>query len=407
MKIMRHFMLIVLVGMGISTTLNASNAKRPWLFFVYMAADNNLNPDADDNIAQMMQASSSTNVYIVVCLNIKRSDEVKKTEYLVIQNGTSQIMSNLPAQDSGNENTLINSLAWAIANYPSDKILVDMWDHGSGSLNRAMRMHRGVCYDDTYQSYMTDLKYKRAFDVIVNQHRGGKKIDIIAFDACLMADIEVAFTLAPYANYLVSSQQTVPGPGFNYTSVLTPFAKSNPDPVTFARSMVASYDAYYKTSGQNYTLCAMNLAKLPAAVTATNTIAQLLTNALSTDTTGAVSSAIAASADPANCPHFDEPTYLDVYTFYSNLYGKISHMNLSSAEAVNLRTALRNGMRGILQTVFANVHSSNFAKVKGMSIYVADVNAGVEPSYAVLDWTVQNPAWNSFLNTYVGIANPS
>ena len=91
--------------------------------------------------------------------------------------------------------------------------------------------HRGVCYDDSTGNYLTDLKYKRAFDIIVNQYRAGKKIDIIAFDACLMADIEVAYTLQPYADYLVSSQETVPGPGFNYADILTPFLHSIPDTV--------------------------------------------------------------------------------------------------------------------------------------------------------------------------------
>ena len=38
----------------------------------------------------------------------------------------------------------------------------------------------------------------------------------IGFDACLMSSLEVASVLAPYANYMIASQETEPGWGWNY-----------------------------------------------------------------------------------------------------------------------------------------------------------------------------------------------
>ena len=70
--------------------MGITNPKRPWTFLVYMAADNNLNPEADANIAQMVKASAASNVYILVYLNIKRDKEAKKTQRLIIQNGKIQ-----------------------------------------------------------------------------------------------------------------------------------------------------------------------------------------------------------------------------------------------------------------------------------------------------------------------------
>ncbi len=392
----------------ISGTVGATNPKRPWTFFVYMAADNNLNPDADMNISQMVKASSSANVYIVVHLNIKRANENKKTQKLVIQNGKISQIGATTAEDSGSDVTFLNAMKWAITDYPSDHLLVDVWNHGSGPLNRSMWAHRGVCYDDSTGNYMTDLMYKRAFDVIVNQYRGGHKIDIIAFDACLMADIEVAYTLQNYSNYLVASQQTVPGPGYNYTDVLSIFSHSTPDPVTFAKWLVSSYDRQYKPMQESYTLAALDLSKLSPAVAATNTIAQQLTNYLNADSTGALQGVIANAADPSNCAHFDEPTYLDLYSFYANLYMAIGQMGLSGSNATKLKTAIKNGLTGIAHCVIANVHSnSDFAKARGMSAYFADVNSGIEPSYQSLYWTTANPAWLDFLSEYVNTVNPS
>lgn len=402
MRIFNRALYLALVVL-ISGNIEGTNPKRPWTFFVYMAADNSLNTEADMNIAQMVKSSSSSNVYIVVHLNIKRSGESKKTQKLVIQNGKIAQVGATTVEDSGSDATFLNAMKWAVTDYPSDHLLVDVWNHGSGPLNRDILAHRGVCYDDSTGNYMTDLKYKRAFDVIVNQYRGGKKIDIIAFDACLMADIEVAYTLQNYSNYLVASQQTVPGPGYNYTDVLSLFAHSTPDPVTFARWIVTAYDHQYKPAQESYTLAAMDLSKLTPAVAATNTIAQQLTSYLNAGTSSALQAVIAKAADPSNCAHFDEPTYLDLYTFYANLYMNVGQMGLSGANTNKLKTALRSGLTGISHCVITNAHSPEFGKTHGMSVYFADVNSGVEPSYQSLYWTTANPAWLDFLTEYVNL----
>ena len=42
------------------------------------------------------------------------------------------------------------------------------------------------------------------------------KLEWIGFDACLMSSLEVASVLAPYADYMIASQETEPGWGWNY-----------------------------------------------------------------------------------------------------------------------------------------------------------------------------------------------
>lgn len=43
------------------------------------------------------------------------------------------------------------------------------------------------------------------------------KLDIIGFDACLMAMYEVGSVMAPYANYLLGSELLEPGTGWDYS----------------------------------------------------------------------------------------------------------------------------------------------------------------------------------------------
>lgn len=395
---------LLFLSILIAGTAYGVHAKRPWTFIAYIAADNNLNPEADLNISQMVKASVTQNVYILVYLNIKRDGQEKRTQKLIIQDGKISTENIIPAEDSGDENTFIKALVWAITEFPSDHLFVDIWNHGSGSLNRNMHemyQHRGVCYDDSTGHYLTDLNLKRSFDLIVNQYLHGHKIDIVAFDACLMADIEIAFTLMPYAHHVVSSQETVPGAGFNYTSLLAPFAKASPDAITVAKNLVASYDTQYKYSGQSYTLSAINLDKFSSVVSYTNAIAALLNKFLAADKKGLLAQAIAYSENSRNCVHFDEPTYIDLYSFYTNLYNRTSSMGLNTVNQVQLKTALRNAISAIAQAIYANVKSHNLNTARGLSIYFADVNDGIESSYQDLYWSQANPQWLQFLNSYV------
>lgn len=51
-------------------------------------------------------------------------------------------------------------------------------------------------------------------------HATGKKLDFIGFDACLMAQLPVAMAVKPYANYSIAAEELVPGFGWDYTAGL-------------------------------------------------------------------------------------------------------------------------------------------------------------------------------------------
>ncbi len=55
----------------------------------------------------------------------------------------------------------------------------------------------------------------------------GKKLDFIGFDACLMAQLPVAVAIKPYAGYAIAAEELVPGFGWDYTAGLRALA-ANP-----------------------------------------------------------------------------------------------------------------------------------------------------------------------------------
>ena len=77
---------------------------------------------------------------------------------------------------------------------------------------------RGVCFDETYGTYLTNQKIDEALSAICSKLK--KKIDIIGFDACLMSMIETAELIKNYAEYMVASQEVELGAGWRYDLVL-------------------------------------------------------------------------------------------------------------------------------------------------------------------------------------------
>ena len=100
--------------------------------------------------------------------------------------------------------TLSDFISWSAEKYPAEKNMLLLWDHGSGS---AM----GLIVDELHDYAEMSLDgLRRALE------DGGVHFDLLMTDTCLMANLEMAQTVAPYADYLAASEEVMPGLGSNY-----------------------------------------------------------------------------------------------------------------------------------------------------------------------------------------------
>ena len=88
------------------------------------------------------------------------------------------------------------------------------WNHGAGSI-LGFGADENFNYDGLYLYEMADA-FLNSYD--------GQKFDIVGFDACLMASIEMASVLEPYSKYMVASEEVEPGGGWNYEYYFSAFA---------------------------------------------------------------------------------------------------------------------------------------------------------------------------------------
>ncbi len=76
-----------------------------------------------------------------------------------------------------------------------------------------------------------------------------QKFDFIGFDACLMSQLAVMMTIKPYADYEIAAEELVPGFGWDYTPVVNALV-ANPDLAVpdFAKATIDGFDTLYSTT---------------------------------------------------------------------------------------------------------------------------------------------------------------
>ena len=421
--------------------------KKKWTILVYIAADNDLYPFAYRNIAQMKQIGSNEHLNILVYLDIKHSGQPKVTKLLYIEHNKIWQIGSDYVMDSGSDKTLFDVVEWAHQDYPCEQFALVLWNHGSGDLNPILRKtinptqlfkynaetqlieldrsigfidfidqlaekeasesckHRGICFDETNGTYLDDAKLMRAFKKIV-QLRNNKKIDLMVFDACLMAGTGTTWIMSQFADYMVASEEVVPGSGYNYQLLLQPLASGNISPEALAKHIV---DTFYKTYGrqtQDYTHSAFQLSAFKAVCNNIDLLSQLLIEAMQLEKASSVRYIIKKARSRQNCTHFDEPSYIDLGHFYENLLKLTDQIVLNndvntSESIAALKKVLREGLALIKKLVIANIAGQNLAEAQGISIYFPEYRV-TKPSYQSYDTTefAKNNSWPKFLKAY-------
>ncbi len=154
----------------------------------------------------------------------------------LVKNNDLTLLETLKPQSMGESATLAAFISYAQASYPADHKALLMWDHGGGSVI-GFGADELYDYDGLYLSEMTDA-FSSAYD--------GQPFELIGFDACLMASVEMAAVAAPYAKYLVASEEVEPGSGWDYGHLLQ--ALSADTGMTGAELGTVITDGYFERS---------------------------------------------------------------------------------------------------------------------------------------------------------------
>ena len=206
------------------TELQAQGMELPAVFYQptanYSYSGGGINPDDPEeegyamiNLRQMLSVQLPSNIRIIIQTGGAKRWQApyinpNRTQRFVIdETGLHEVYS-VPAIQMSDPDNLADFLKWSIENYPADHTVVDFWDHGGA--------FTGFGHDEIFGEMLSIRDLHDALEEAVGSHPEAPYFEAIGFDACLMANAEVAHELYGYARYLYASEETEPGTGWNY-----------------------------------------------------------------------------------------------------------------------------------------------------------------------------------------------
>lgn len=361
-----------------------------WTFMAYVMGDTNLEPYALDDLAEMASVGSSDDLNIVAMVDrspdysddgIANLPDWEDTKLLEVQQDEFVQIDDLGELNTGESDTLATFVETAIAMYPADNYALLLWDHGGGWLGMGADETNGddgLELDEISEGIGTGLAAA-----------GVDKLDLLGFDACLMATFEVASTLSQHADYLVASEEVEPGHGWNYGQLQVVADEPQIAAPDLARAMIDGYQAQAEAEGteSDITLGLLDLTAVDDLVSAMDDVAEAFVAdpiAYSPDLAAAQNDVLEFGRDPDP----ENSTYqIDLGGFLGNLAaeeGEIAERATVALDALNA-------------TVLEHIAGPATSDSTGMSIYFPPTESLFYEDYLNLAGV---PAWPAMLAEY-------
>ena len=220
---------------------------------IYMAADNDLESYAIQNL-KAMEHSSFENMNVLVLLDrAEKYDETNDawtdtrlfelvhdetdSNFIVSKRLDCPILgissTSQTELDMGNFNVLKNFITFAKNEYEAEKYSLIIWGHGTGWRYSALPTNhnssRAVAIDDKSGSYMSVSQMGRAL-----KNQG---ICVVGFDTCFAGVFENVYEIRNYAAYTVASPGVSPSSGWDYRYLLEDLSECSFNTKEIARIM--------------------------------------------------------------------------------------------------------------------------------------------------------------------------
>ncbi len=401
----------------------AATAKQ-WTVMVYMSADNNLEPDGVHDLNEMESVGSTTDVNILAQFDRSPDFDASngdwtgtKRFYVTKDNDMSTISSqevaDLGEQNMGDPGTFINFTTWAADMYPARQYLVVFWDHGGGWY--------GVCWDDTDSDYLNLDNVSEGLSGLA-EHLG-RPVDIVGFDACLMAGIEILYQIRGLCHIAVTSGTTEPNEGWPYNWILPSLAmKPSMTPRDLAVEITNDYVDSYSDGKDDpadtvlATMSAWDMAKAPRLFELWNHVSmRLAMKALTYNAYIREVRSLTEGYDPAHVVFLDVTNYplYDMYDFCNHFLEPAGGPFFQYALDPGLKQDLGDFKVAFMVARVAERHGPRYPDGYGLTAYFPSGDNGVVPGtprtqydarYDSIDFS-RALFWDDFLKAYFALEN--
>lgn len=255
--------LAIIIGLLPSDlSVQAKGKTETWAIYWYLCGSDLESEDgsATSDLDEMGEADLPDNVTVVIQTggakewqnDVIDAEKIERYEYS--KEGLNQVDSQKKA-NMGDENTLESFLKFCNKNYKADHKILVFWNHGGGSVG-------GVCYDELYDN--DSLSLSEISSALKNSGASKNPYDIIGFDSCLMATLDTATAIEPYAKYMLASEETESGIGWDYETFMNSFNKKNIKATELGKNICDSFYSACEETGEDpfTTLSLVDLSKI-------------------------------------------------------------------------------------------------------------------------------------------------
>jgi hypothetical protein len=397
-----------------------TTAKKPWTFMVYMAGDNNLDPDGVQDLKEMKKVGSTRDVNIIAQFDRETGHMAKR--YYLRKGGkvARDAVANIGKVNTGDPKNLLDFAKWGIKNYPADHYALVLWNHGQGwddtdifagerlrsfrrlasgtvrhslfhapvrnTLKKAARdmEARAILIDDNAKDFLDNQEMKKVLASVKKLLR--RKLEILGMDACLMSMAEVGYQIHESAEFTVGSEETEPLEGWPYNSILVELVKK---PAMTGRDLctliVGKYIDSYKQDAVTQAAC--DLSRAEDLATAVANLARVLNAGLADSTTRQ-----RLLSARTRVQEYEVADNIDLVDFCMVLAKSMPGTEIAQRCDDVIKTAKT------AYVVASGFKGKSMENSHGVAIYFPKGN--VSPLYPGLDFS-RKTGWDAFLKSYL------
>jgi hypothetical protein len=364
-----------------------------WTILVYMAADNNLEPFALQDLTEMASNGSTANAHIVVQIDrsagyvtspVLNLPDFSGAKRLLVHKDSLEVVQDLGDVDSGNPGALSQFVSWGVSRYPADRTALILWDHGGG--------WNGYGVDE---SAGTIIKAPALRDAIAEGLSAGHlpRLSLVVFDACMMATFEIASMVRPYAEYLLASEETIPGHGLDYAKLGSVTSDPTTSAVTLATDLLTGYIAQSAAQGDqaSITMSLTDLYALDPLRTALGDLVAANGTPLSSNKATTIGRARASARTFGN-----QAQVPGVMVDLADLAQQLTATDPAYSNAAAEVTL------AVQKAVLSSYHGPAESGSNGLSVYFPLQLGDEDPAY---EQVMDVASWRTFLDAYLAVAN--
>jgi hypothetical protein len=229
---------LLLIPSGSLASPQKRTHDKEWTILLYWCADNNLEFVAEFNIATVEKAlTSNDHVNFIVLLDTYTAPGIILYE---IVDGQRKTICTWEEKNTSDPLVLEEFILFGMKNFPARKTMLIMNSHGYG--------WRGICEDFTNGDLLMPIDGLADALKDARSVNRGTGIDLLAFDSCNMASIEVVYELRDAVPYVVGTESVEPYDGLPYELFVTDLVNGpTMSPLELAAGLTDDYVLYYSS----------------------------------------------------------------------------------------------------------------------------------------------------------------